>query len=82
MKKLLIAGSTALTALAVSATAALAQSTPSGNGTTYAGLITSMESEISDFQNNFAIPATVALLGLIAVMTAIRWIRGMFRAAA
>lgn len=48
----------------------------------YETLISAMVSEVQDFQNNFAIPATVALLGLIAVLTAIRWVRGMFRAAA
>lgn len=50
--------------------------------TAYGTLIDAMVSEVQDFQNNFAIPATVALLGLIAVLTAIRWVRGMFRAAA
>lgn len=49
--------------------------------TTYGTLIDAMKGEIEDFQNNFAIPATVALLGLLAVLSAIRWVRGMFRAA-
>jgi len=49
--------------------------------TSYTPLITAMTSEISDFQNDFAIPATVALLGLLAVLSAIRWVRGMFRSA-
>lgn len=52
-----------------------------GVTTTYGTLIDAMKDEISDFQNNFAIPATVALLGLLAVLSAIRWVRGMFRAA-
>lgn len=57
-------------------------SAQTGGTTAYSTLITAMITEVTDFQNNFAIPATVALLGLIAVLTAIRWVRGMFRSAA
>lgn len=65
----------------VSAVAVPAVVWAQGVTTTYGTLIDAMRNEIADFQNNFAIPATVALLGLLAVLSAIRWVRGMFRAA-